>query len=113
MRYGRLGFSTPGLNALVLLQTRSSTLGVQLVKTLALMSLGLSQRTSGLTVPLDVQAERPTSVRARSIVKRIMVRFPSTAAREANIYMEAEPLWPAYTGKLDPKWGRRKPARKA
>lgn len=30
------------------------------------------------------------------------------AAREANIYMEAEPLRTANTGKPDPKWGKRK-----
>ena len=30
------------------------------------------------------------------------------AAREANIYMEAGPLRPAYTGKPDPKFGGRK-----
>ncbi|MEK1886535.1 MAG: DUF982 domain-containing protein [Phyllobacterium sp.] len=35
------------------------------------------------------------------------------AARGANIYMEAEPLRTAYTGKPDPKWGKRKTARKA
>ncbi|NTS31375.1 DUF982 domain-containing protein [Phyllobacterium sp. BT25] len=28
------------------------------------------------------------------------------AAREAGIYMEAQPLRPAYTGKPDPKWGK-------
>ncbi len=34
------------------------------------------------------------------------------AAREAGIYMEAEPLRSAYTGKPDPKWGKRKAARR-
>ncbi|SFJ55588.1 Protein of unknown function [Phyllobacterium sp. CL33Tsu] len=34
------------------------------------------------------------------------------AAREADIYMEAEPMRPAYTGKPDPKWGKRKTARR-
>lgn len=29
------------------------------------------------------------------------------AAREASIYMETEPRPPAYTGKPDPKWGKR------
>ncbi|NTS30630.1 DUF982 domain-containing protein [Phyllobacterium sp. BT25] len=31
------------------------------------------------------------------------------AAREPGIYMEAEPMRPAYTGKPNPKWGKRKP----
>lgn len=35
------------------------------------------------------------------------------AAREAGIYMEAEPLRTAYTGKPDPKWGKRKALRRA
>ncbi len=30
------------------------------------------------------------------------------AAKEAGIFMETEPLRPAYTGKPDPKFGRRK-----
>ncbi|SFJ39200.1 MULTISPECIES: DUF982 domain-containing protein [unclassified Phyllobacterium] len=34
------------------------------------------------------------------------------AAREAGIYMEAEPLRTAYTGKSDIKWGKRKAARR-